>query len=85
MQKHMSDMPPHAKSESRKNKYVTASGATTLELGGLGEGLRFAFLILKIPLDSLILNAFQKQNIRNKGNINVSPLDTFVNLVLEEP
>ena len=36
-------------------------------------------------LDCLILNAFSKQNIRNKGNINVSPLETFVNLVLEEP
>ena len=36
-------------------------------------------------LDCLILNAFSKQNTRNKGNVNVSPLETFVNLVLEEP
>ena len=57
MQKHMSDMPPHAKSESKRNKCVTARGANTLEMGGLG-GEGGAFFIPKITLDCVILSAF---------------------------
>ena len=32
-------MPPHAWVSPEKNKYVTASKASTLELGGLGGGM----------------------------------------------
>ena len=96
----ISDMPPHAKRESgkkyiRNSEHLRAGGFAGVlwappllppSRGSRGRSPQkiSRFWSLRYPWLS-DFECILKTKYKNEGNINVSPLETFVNLVSEEP